>query len=125
MLTYNINNHIKDLTNAAKISETIGNTFLAACYRQAAERKLEQKINLDAFFDSRPEITADTRTLRNGRTVTKTATREFRINEEIICDDLLCFDTEEVEEEWEETFGESRCPENFKEQWYDYCSEYN
>jgi len=61
-------------------------------------------MDLDAFFDSRPETVTDTRTLRNGRTVTKTATREFRTNEEIIYDGLLCFDTEEVEEEWEETF---------------------
>ena len=125
MLNYEINKHIKDLIKAAKTSETIGNTFLAACYRQAAERKLEQKINLDTFFDSRPETVTDIRTLRDGRTRTVTATREFRINEEIICDGLLCFDTEEVEEEWEETFGESHCPEYFREQWYDYCSEYN
>ena len=124
MLNYEINKHIKDLIKAAKTSETIGNTFLAACYRQAAERKLEQKINLDAFFDSRPETITDTRTLRNGRTVTKTATREFFVDKEI-CDGLLCFDTEEVEEEWEETFGESRCPEDFRAEWYDYCSEYN
>lgn len=120
----NIDSYITDLNRNYKRHAQAGNTFLAACYKQAAERKLEQKMDIDAFFDSRPETITDTRTLRNGRTVTKTATREFRKNEKIY-DGLLCFDTEEVEEEWEETFGESRCPEDFREQWYDYCSEYN
>ena len=122
MFTYNIDNHIKDLTQQAILHEKAGNHFLAACYRQAAERKTVFKKTIDSLEHNNEP---DCRTLRDGRTRTVTATREFRINEEIICDGLLCFDTEEVEEEWEETFGESRCPENFREEWYDYCSEYN
>ena len=121
MFTYNIDNHIKDLTQQAILHEKAGNDFLAACYRQAAERKTVFKKTIDSLEHNNEP---DCRTLRDGRTRTVTATREFRTNEEIY-DGLLCFDTEEVEETWEETFGESRCSENFRKEWYDYCSEYN
>lgn len=121
MFNYNIDNHIKDLTQQAILHEKAGNDFLAACYRQAAERKVVFKKTIDSLEH---DIEPDTRTLRNGRTRTVTTIREFRTNEEIY-DGFLLFDTEEVEEEWEEIFGESHCPEDFREEWYDYCSEYN
>lgn len=123
-MNYNIDSYITDLNRNYKNHAQAGNDFLAACYKQAADRKLQLKKQLRLDTDTETEITADTRTLRNGRTRTVTATREFRTNEEIY-DGFLLFDTEEVEEQWEETFGESRCPEDFREEWYDYCSEYN